>query len=1020
MRKNIIPFVRGLVAAALVISQAAGLQAEETKDAKSRRLSGIELLKHQGDSHWAFQPVKKPAIPRVKDASRVATPVDAFVLARLEAEGMKPAALADKRALIRRAFYDLTGLPPTMAEVEAFVADESPKAFEKLVDRLLDSPRYGERWGRHWLDVARFADTKGYLPGGVERRYPYSWTYRDYVIRAFNEDLPFDRFVIEQVAADRLDLGEDKRPLAALGYLTLGRRFLNNPHDIIDDRIDVVMRGMMGLTAACARCHDHKNNPVTMADYYGLHGVFNSSVEPGELPLLGIEPEPAAHAEWRKERAKREKALNDFRAEKVEEEIRGIRSQCGKYMLGVHEVGGWTDRRVQLKEIQKRKLHASAVVRWKELLDAVAKQPHPVFRHWTGLAALPREGFGKKAEAVIAALSKEAKEKPGSVNGAVARAFENHPPKSMKDVAQVYTDLFNGAESKWREAVTASPNGKEPEKLAAAEWEELRQILHSEAGPPNVPAQFHNQLLGGAQPQIRSLQAKIDKLDATHPGAPPRAMALVDRPRPVEPHIFIRGSVGNRGPKVPRQFPGYFAGEDAKPFSEGSGRLELAKGIVSRDNPLTARVLVNRVWLHHFGRGLVTTPSDFGLTADPPSHPELLDYLAAWFMENGWSIKKLHKQILLSSTWRQSSDADPSVAAAYAEKDPDNALLWRMNRLRLDLEAMRDSLLLAAGSLDLTMGGISVSLTDYPYSTRRTVYGLIERQNLASMFRTFDFANPDTSNAKRFSTTVPQQALYLMNSPFAIEQARGIAGRKEIAEAGSLESRIARLYGIVLQRKPTDGEASAAAEFVRGREAALKAEEPENRWTHGYGRFDEATGRVVDFKRLPHYNQRWWTGSETRPDPKLGYLFWSETQGHPGDNPGLQAVLRWTSPIDGSVAVYGKFKHPSANGDGVRARVVSSTAGKQGEWTAKNSEAGTHVKQIAVRRGDTVDFVVDCIGNTGWDTFDWAPRVKELNGAREWSSRQDFKLSDPRVQPLDAWQELTQALALSNEFMFVD
>ena len=976
------------------------------------------MIRRAGEGHWAFQPIVKPAIPRLKNDGRVRTPVDAFVLAKLEEFEMRPAEQADRRTLIRRVYFDLIGLAPTIAEVEAFVNDKSDKAFEKVVDRLLDSPRYGERWGRHWLDVARFADTRGYLPGGVERRYPYSWTYRDYVIRAFNDDLPFNEFVVQQLAADRMELGEDKRPLAALGYLTLGRRFLNNKNDIIDDRIDVVTRGLMGLTVACARCHDHKYDPVPTADYYSLHGVFSSSMEPPVLPLLGIETDPVEHAKWKEERAKREKELNDFRAKKAAEAMADIRKKSGAYMLAVKEVGGWSDRRKQMRELQKRKLQAIAVIRWKNVLDAVASQHHPVFAHWIALAKLPEAGFEERARSALESMATSGDDsKP--INGAVTRAFQNHPPKNMSDAAQVYTDLFNGAEKRWREALK-SGKGKPPGELEDAEWEALRKILYSEAAPANIPEKSQGQLLAGVAPGLRSRQAKIDKVDATHPGAPPRAMAMVDRPRPVEPRIFIRGSAGNPGRQVPRQVLEILGGSERQPFKQGSGRLELAKAIAADDNPLTARVIVNRVWLHHFGSGLVATPSDFGLRAEPPSHPELLDFLAAWFVENGWSFKKLHRLILLSSTWRQSSEADSGMQSGYDEKDPDVRLLWRMSRRRLDLESMRDSLIQASGKLDVKMGGISADLMKAPYTYRRTVYGFIERQNLASLFRTFDFANPESSNARRFSTTVPQQALFLMNSPFAIEQARNLAARVESESVKDEESRVARMYELVVQRRPSREELSAAVGFVAAQRAQALKREPASVWSYGYGRFDEPTQSVKDFTPLPHYSGTRWQGGSGWPDAKLGFLMLSETGGHPGENSNLQVVRRWTAPVDGTVSVKGKIKQPAKQGDGVRARIVSSAAGKLGEWTINGGEVGASVARVEVRRGDKIDFVVDCLGNISHDTFEWSPWIRVAQGGREWSARREFKRSEPQAKPLDPWEQLAQALLLSNEFAFVD
>ncbi len=585
--------------------------------------------------HWAFQPVRKPALPVVRRRDWTKTPLDWFVLAKLEEQGMEPAPAADRRTLIRRASIDLTGLPPTPEEVDAFVNDQASNAWEKVIDRLLASPRYGERWGRHWLDVSRYADTKGYV-FEEERRYPFAYTYRDYVVRAFNDDLPYDQFVIQQLAADKLPTEADKRPLAAMGFLTLGRRFLNSTPDIIDDRIDVVTRGLQGMTVACARCHDHKFDPIPQKDYYSLYGVFASSVEPKELPVLAA-PEPTpAYLAYEKELKSLEQAVKDYE-EKNKEELR-----------------------------------------------------------------------------------------------------KNN--RKFRD-------------------------------------------------------------------ELRKLQSKIEKHKATHPGAPAQAMVLVDTPQPVQPVVFLRGNPNNRGPSVPRQFLEVLSGESRKPFTQGSGRLELARAIASKDNPLTARVMANRVWLYHFGRGLVRTPGDFGLRGDAPTHPELLDYLASSFMEEGWSVKKLHRLILLSATYQQSSE--PSAKARA--NDVDNRLLSHQARQRLDFEALRDSLLWASGRLDARVGGAPVEITTAPFSARRSVYGFIDRQNLPGLFRTFDFASPDTSTPQRHTTTVPQQALFLMNAPFVVEQAKALAARADVTARKETGERIGYLYQLLY------GRAADAEEVALGR-----------------------------------------------------------------------------------------------------------------------------------------------------------------------------------------------------------
>lgn len=680
---------------------------QKRKDAKTQA-GGAPL-------HWSFVPVKTPAIPKVKNSAWVKTPIDAFILAKLERKGLRPAPPADKRTLIRRAYYDLIGLPPTAEEVAAFYADRSPDAFAKVVDRLLASPRYGERWGRYWLDVARYADTKGYLPGTETWLYPNAYTYRDYVIRAFNEDLPYDQFILQQLAADLLPLGEDKRPLAALGFLTVGRRFLGDRILINDDRIDVTTRGFMALSVNCARCHDHKFDPISTKDYYALYGVFNSSNEPN--PPLAISP---------------------------------------KEITGPYEAH---NSKIREAEKQREELVQAQVTRLRKLVET----------------------------------------SPDSV------------PMPVRQVLQGIR-------------VRALPEPKDLERLTP-------------------------QFEADAQARLKSLQETIAALQKTMPPAPEFAMALQDAPNPSNARIFIRGNPGNLGEEVPRRFLAVLSRPDSRPFAQGSGRLELAQAIASKDNPLTARVLVNRVWLHHFGQGLVRTPGDFGTRGQPPTHPELLDWLAAAFTEReglgvgergskdartryacGWSLKKLHRLIMLSNTYQMSSQHDPRHFAI----DPDNLLLWRMNRRRLDLEALRDSLLYVAGRLDLTMGGKSVELTTAPYSTRRTVYGFIDRQNLQGLFRTFDFASPDSTVAQRYETTVPQQALFMMNSPFFAEQAKHLAQRAlENSDGASVSDteRLHRLYRLALGRTPTSEEVSDGLRFLRQasapvREASLNSPPP--------------------------------------------------------------------------------------------------------------------------------------------------------------------------------------------------
>jgi hypothetical protein len=743
----------------------------------------------------------------------------------LEVAKLRPSPTADKRTLIRRATFDLTGLPPSPEEVAAFEADKSPDAFAHVVDRLLASPRYGERWGRHWLDVARYADTRGYV-FEEDRHYAYSYTYRDYVIRAFNEDLPYDQFLEQQIAADLCTNNADKRCLAALGYLTLGRRFVNNIHDIIDDRIDVVCRGMMGLTVACARCHDHKFDPIPSRDYYSFYGIFASSMEPDPEPLLGVEVPEKPRREYEAEHKKRVEERDKFRAEQERAMAAQLRKQAGDYLLASYEA-----QRIPKSDVDgiahARKLDPEVLRRWIASLDGWRKTQQAIFAPWFAFAELPENDFAIRAQELAERFSTNY-DAGLPVHRLVACAFSGMPPTTMNDVADRYGKLFAEVDKLWQDACAATnSNATPPKSLTDPSQEALRQILYAADAPANIPCDQYDRLYDIPTSQkLRELQRHVDELDATSPGAPPRAMALVDRPDPHNAHVFIRGNSDNQGSEVPREFLEVLSGPDRKPCHAGSGRLELAEAIASRDNPLTARVFVNRVWLYHFGSPLVATPSDFGLRSEPPTHPELLDYLAARFMAEGWSIKKLQRLIMLSSAYQQTSDDNPECAKV----DPNNQLFWRMNRQRLDFEAMRDTLLAVSGKLDLTPGGHGVDITT-PTSNRRTVYGYVDRQNLPDLFRTFDYASPDSSSARRFYTTVPQQALFFMNSPFVVEQAKSLAGRADPTCAHTDEQRLRLLYEWAFERAPSREEITWALNFVRTPPKAPLSDHPGlDRW----------------------------------------------------------------------------------------------------------------------------------------------------------------------------------------------
>jgi hypothetical protein len=760
--------------------------------------------------HWAFEPLRAIPAPAVKARDWVRTPVDAFILARLEREGLKPSPPADRRTLIRRATLDLLGIPPTAEEIDDFENDPSPTAYKRLIDRLLASPLYGERWGRHWLDVARYADTKGYV-FQEERKYPFAYTYRDYVIRAFNSDLPFDRFILEQLAADQLDLGGDPRPLAAMGFLTVGRRFLNDQNEIIDDRIDLVGRGLLGLSIGCARCHDHKYDPIPSEDYYSLYGVFASSVEPDELPSLDPPGSVASHedAALQAQLDKARKARDEFLAARRRELEADLRARFSRhlkaaYTLELNPRHPDLEKRAEAEKLNPQRLRA-AIFLWKRRLDRADASKDPVVGPLRAFSELPAQDFAARASELVGRLIPAAPGTGAGTHPLVLRALRDHPPASMDQAVARYVELLA--------ALEANPSGGRP--AAEPEWESLRQALFGPNGIIAIPAEGARFVLSRQdRPKFTQLGNAVKQLEARAAGKAGRAMIMKDAAQPLDPRVFIRGNPGRPGKPVPRQFLKVLAGPERKPFLKGSGRLELARAIVDPANPLTARVLVNRVWHWHFGQGLVQTPSDFGVRSDPPSHRELMDHLARGFIAGRWSIKALHRQIMLSNTYQQSSDLRPECQV----KDPRNLWLWRFNRQRLDFEALRDSILAVSGSLDRSAGGPPVAISEPPFPPRRTLYGFIDRQNLDGTYRTFDFAVPDATSPRRFVTTVPQQALFLMNSPFILEQARRLAEQVS-KDARSPQDLVSRTYRRVLGRQPSPRELELGTVFlVRAKE----------------------------------------------------------------------------------------------------------------------------------------------------------------------------------------------------------
>jgi hypothetical protein len=810
-------------------------------------------LSQKARDHWAFKPVVKPAVPEVKNKLWVHNPIDAFVLAKLEAVGLQPNPTTNPESLLRRIHYDLVGLPPAAEKVYSFsnqyaaavMADaanvqrgQPAKAVDALiakeVDELLASPHYGERWARHWLDTARYSDTRGLAvdQGNTlfeDYRYAYAWTFRNYVIDALNTDKPYDEFIIEQLAADRLpDLKKEDPRLAALGFITVGKRF-DNKDDTIDERIDTTTKAFLGLTVACSRCHDHKFDPIPAADYYSLHGIFASTIEPLQRPVISSPDAAAQRADFEK----RLKALQEESAAGFYEYIREMRARYNREMAGRLVATTFRRGSAEWGDVNERYKLETPLPDFEPMRVQIDS---PITGPFARCAAIPVAEFAERAPAVIAAALAD---KKYPVNPLIAAALRDLKPKTIDDVALAYQKVYNDAKDSILAHIArcAKPGHSSKEttpavaQLANYPWPvpDVESILDNEEliamfNSRKFCNDWQNRPIYGGQnnraPARYFRFTQINELRLTHPGVPREAMAVADAASPRDSYVYLRGDRNKRGPVVPRQFLEILSTAPRKPFTEGSGRLELARSIASKDNPLTARVAMNRVWLKHFGEGFVSTPDDFGNMSEKPSHPELLDWLASEFTANGWSLKRMHRLIMTSATYRL--DSNPNVNPLVVRKGPvdplkldaGNRLLWRANLHRLDFESIRDSMLKLTGKLSPVVGGQPANITDEPYSYRRSIYGYVDRLRLNDTLSQFDYADPDMTNSKRGSTIVPQQALFFMNNPLSVEVARAVAARPEVVKAMSEDSRINAMFLALFQRRATPSEIRWANDFL--------------------------------------------------------------------------------------------------------------------------------------------------------------------------------------------------------------
>ena len=770
---------------------------------------------------WSFKPISHAAPPAVKQQDWAASPLDRFVLANLEKNGLKPAPPADKTTLLRRATFDLTGLPPTEKEIQDFLADKSPNAYEKVVDRLLASPRYGERWGRHWLDAMRYADSTG---SDEDHRYPHAWRYRDYVIQAFNDDMPYNQFVREQLAGDVLAEGPKSgvgyRGIVATGFLALGKKALAQKdlplkrYDVVDDQIDVTAKAFLGLTVTCARCHDHKFDPIATKDYYQLAAVFASTLsytkgqdgDPVQTPLAPAGQFEAFKKQWteylgvQKDIAKILDFDRDAKKHRDEQE-----KQIPAYMQAAYRVYGKNEPAASVAA--DTKLDEKLLTRWVSYLKV---KSNPELAKWHAatdanrqeIAAQYQEDFRRSAYQYDQDLSwwKQAEQSfPSAGKIAGPRPVMN----KQKDPFFVATWIENGPlyRSKDEQIATLAPEKAE---------------------------------------QIRALLTRSAELAKNLPTQEIPMACAVKEGETMDQKVFIRGDYHSLGDKVAPTVPSILAlNAPEGPVSTKSGRLELADWIVDPRNPIPSRVMMNRIWQGHFGDGIVRTPDNFGRLGERPSNPELLDYLAAAFMENGWSIKKMNRMIMLSSTYRMSAAFDEEKKS----KDPENRLLSHFPRQRLSIEEIRDAYLAMGGDLDLTMGGTldpgvgtdgetsSSRISMNPESTnRRSIYLPLRRSNLPTLYTLFDFGDATSPEGKRSPTTVATQALFVMNSPMVVREAKALTDTV-LKQEKQDRRRIEELYIRILDRRPDAGEIDNGLTYVQSLHRKWNDIGEEKAWT---------------------------------------------------------------------------------------------------------------------------------------------------------------------------------------------
>ncbi len=902
------------------------------------------------EKHWAYMsPVKA-------EVTVESHPVDALLANAWERSKLVSAKLAPPRQWLERAAFSLTGLPPSDEQLRRIEATPDDATWKALIDELLASPAYGERWARHWMDVARYADTRGYH-FDQDNRYPFAYTYRDWLIHAFNADLPYERFLKLQIAADHLVDRPDHPDLAALGFLTVGLR--GGEVETIDDRVDVVTRGFLSSTVSCARCHDHKTDPITTKDYYSLYSIFDHTVEPEDKPVIGKSSEEAAFQAYQAEVAKLEEADRAL-CQQLVDHLRSKEAFPNYLELAWRaRKEKWNHGMATSEGFKRGRLRPNALMRWKDFLNEHA---------------------------------------------------------GTERVKRWLTEMDAAADDAARSALCAA---LADEWIAAAEGGELAQLSAKGGCPLNYGVDRVHEFMDVEDGNRRRERlSAMSKLMAEHLGSPPRAMSLGDAAQWGKAVVFERGNPANRGETFDRQWLSFLGGgkfEDGK-----SPRLSLAEKIADPANPLTARVIVNRVWAWHFGAP-IADPGDFGPQTPRPDLLPLLDTLAVAFQQKGGSMKELHRLLLTSKAFRLAAEG----AAENDSIDQANTMFWKWNRRRLDFETMRDRVLATSGVLDTRgTGGRSVRLEEAGSDVRRSVYAFVDRYALPGTFVSFDLPHPDHHSAKRVETTVPQQALYFLNGPLLLRQAARLSSDAAFKGLPDDRTRIHWIYQKLFRRAPSDEEMQVAQDWIGSANPADYAPPLGGYWEVRHGP-DEGKPSA-DLSPFPIFADKVW---KITPDPSTSPIRWLNAGARGGHASARHTmVMRWRSNGAGKVRMTGQLTRTQKGGNILAWRIDGKGATLAEARLSPDASVDIAGTWIDVKPGDTMDFVLrapdgDACGNVNW-TLRIEGRESESQPVAEVGDfTRQFPTSNdpiPGAASADPWADLIQMLWASNEFHFID